>query len=176
MISKLTTTLRHLWLDAADARRAVPPDALDRLAQRVAASERGHSGQIRICVEASLPLSYLRRLGPAATMAQLTRQRALMLFSKLRVWDTAHNNGVLLYLMLAERSIEIVADRGLAAQVPPEQWQAMVGRMRDNFQAKRFEDGLTQALQEVSALLMQHFPATAGHANTNELPDEPVIG
>jgi len=92
------------------------------------------------------------------------------------VWDTEHNSGVLIYLLLAERAIEIVADRGLSKRVPPDEWQNIVERMRDAFRGGRFEDGLTQALEEVSALLVEHFPLAPGEADTNELPDEPVIG
>ncbi len=98
------------------------------------------------------------------------------MFGKLRVWDTEDNNGVLIYLMLAEHSIEIVADRGIDRHVSRADWQAMVGRMGAAFREGRFEDGLTQALEEVSALLYEHFPLSAGQADSNELPDEPVLG
>ncbi len=161
--------LRHLWRDQSDTRKAIPPDMVQRLAQRVAASEQRHSGEIRFFVEAGLPVSYLWR---EAT----PRERAIAIFGKLRVWDTEQNNGVLIYLLLAERAIEIVADRGLASKVPPAQWQAIVSRMGSALRESRFEDGLTQALQEVSALLVAHFPVAAGAQNTNELPDEPVLG
>jgi uncharacterized membrane protein len=179
MLGKLTTILKHLWLDASDAKRAIPPDMLQRLARRVAASERRHSGEIRICVEASLPLSYLWRLGRHTPIAALTRQRAVTLFGKLRVWDTEHNNGVLIYVLLAEHAIEIVADRGLARQVGPNQWQAMVARMAAAFREQRYEDGLTQALEETSAVLMQHFAVDGSEegarARANELPDAPLL-
>ena len=174
-LHKLWRLLAHLWLDASDARRAVPPDILQRLAARVAASEQRHTGQIRICVEAALPMSYLWRLGRSHTMDQLIRQRALMLFGKLRVWDTEHNNGVLVYLQLAEQAIEVVADRGLSQHISPEQWQAMVARMRGNFQQRLFEDGLTQALEEVSALLVAYFPVAADGQRVDELPNEPMV-
>ena len=98
------------------------------------------------------------------------------MFGKLRVWDTEHNNGVLIYLLLAEHAIEIVADRGLNSKVDSGEWQRIVERMGRAFHEGRFEDGLTQALEEVSALLVQHFPAAPGQANANELPDEPVLG
>ncbi|MES2363317.1 MAG: TPM domain-containing protein [Pseudomonadota bacterium] len=175
-IQQLKRLLKHLWLDAADARRAIPPDMLQRLAKRVGASESRHSGQIRICVEAALPVSYLWRLRGNTGIKQLLHQRAVMLFGKLRVWDTEHNNGVLIYLQLAERAIEIVADRGLSRQVPAAEWQAMTRRMSTAFREGKFEDGLTQALEEVSALLVQHFPVTAGEPPRNELPNEPLVG
>lgn len=172
MLKRIKRILRHRWLDASATQRAIPPDMLRRLQQRVAASEQRHSGEIRIYVEAGLPLSYLRR---DASTRQITRQRALALFGKLRVWDTANNNGVLIYLLLAEHAIELVADRGLNDVVEPRIWQAMVSRMSATFQRGQFEDGLTQALEEVSALLVQHFPLGAGEVNRNELPDSPVL-
>ena len=169
LASRLARLLRHRWLDEADTHKAVPPVMLARLMQRVAASEARHSGEIRICVEGSLPSSYVWRDATA-------RERAVAMFGKLRVWDTEHNNGVLVYLLLAERAIEIVADRGVDARVPPAQWAAMVARMSGAFREGRFEDGLDQTLGEVSALLVQHFPLQPGEANPNELPDEPVLG
>jgi uncharacterized membrane protein len=175
-IHKLKHLLKHLWLDASDARRAIPDDMLQRLTKRVAASESRHTGQVRICVEASLPMSYLWRLDKAQPMKQLIHQRALMLFGKLRVWDTEHNNGVLVYLQLAERAIEIVADRGINTRISQADWQAMSARMGAAFREGRFEDGLTQALEEVSALLVEYFPAQTGEQRRDELPDQPVIG
>ncbi len=168
LLSRLARLWRHRWIDAADVRRALPPEALERLGQRVAASERRHSGEVRICVEAGLPTSYLWRDAPP-------RERAIMMFGKLRVWDTADNNGVLIYLLLAEHAIEIVADRGIDAQVSPAEWTAMTQRMAAAFRAGRFEDGLTHALEEVSALLVQHFPLAEGAVDRNELPDAPVV-
>ena len=98
------------------------------------------------------------------------------MFSKLRVWDTAHNNGVLVYLMLADHAIELVADRGIHAHVPAQHWQTVVAHMAIAFRNDRYEDGLTQALEEVSAVLVEHFPATGSTDNPNELPDAPVLG
>ena len=160
--------LRHRWLDARDAHRAVPPEMVERLMRRVSASEARHSGEVRICVEAALPTSYLWK-------SLRARDRAITLFGKLRVWDTEHNNGVLIYLLLAERAIEIVADRGLNARVSADEWQAMARRMGAAFKEARYEDGLTQALAEVSAVLVQHFPLRAGEQHRNELPNEPAI-
>lgn len=172
MWNRVKRVLRHRWLDVFNTRHAIPPDMQLRLQQRVAASEQRHSGEIRIYVETALPPGYLWRDAP---MPQIIRQRALSIFSKLRVWDTASNNGVLIYLLLAEHAIEIVADRGLNDVVEPPVWLAMVSRMRDAFQHGRFEDGLTHALEEVSALLVQHFPLAVGERNPNELPDSPEL-
>jgi uncharacterized membrane protein len=176
----LRTLLRHRWLDESDARHAIPPDLVERLMQRVAASESRHSGQIRICVEAGLPFSYLwRHVRRGVPLRQVIRQRAVTMFGKLRVWDTERNNGVLVYLLLADHAIELVADRGLNAFVTPADWQAMVQRMAQAFREHRFEDGLTQALEEVSAVLVAHFPRDAGEPVAqgpgNELPDAPVL-
>lgn len=174
-MEKFKRIVRHLWLDTSDAKRAVPPALLQRLTQQVSKSEREHTGQVRICVEASLPLSYLRRLTGQTSINQLVRERAVMLFGKLRVWDTEQNNGVLIYLQLAEHAIEIVADRGLSRNVQPQDWQVITRHMGTAFGEGRFEVGLTQALQEVSTLLVRHFPAVAGEVRANELPNEPVI-
>jgi uncharacterized membrane protein len=172
MWSRIRRILKHRWLDESTTHRVIPPEMVQRLAQRVAASEQYHSGEIRIFVEASLPMSYLWR---HASMRQITHQRALAMFGKLRVWDTVHNNGVLVYLLLAERSIELVADRGLNDAVEPKVWQAMVASMRSAFQQGQFEEGLTKALEEVSTLLARHFPLKVGEVNPNELPDLPVL-
>ena len=176
MMHKITTIFRHLWMDASDAQKALPADILQRLATRVAASEGRHTGQIRIYVEAALPMSYLWRLGRTSTMKVLTRERAVMQFAKLLLWDTEHNNGVLIYLQLAEHAIEIVADRGVDRHVSAEDWQAMTKRMSAAFSAGQFEDGLTQAIGEVSSVLVTHFPAVPGSKPFNEQPDEPVLG
>ena len=159
---------RHLWCDERHVRRVLPADAQQRLAERVAASERRHTGEVRFCIEAALPVSYLRREAPA-------RERALMLFAKLGVWDTAQRNGVLIYLLLADHAIEIVADRGLNQRVTVAEWAAIAERMAGAFQGERYEDGLTQALEEVSALLVAHFPADESAPNPNELPNHPVM-
>jgi uncharacterized membrane protein len=170
-MNTLTRLARHLWLDASDARRAVPDDMAERLSQRVAASEGRHLGEVRLCVEASLPLGEVLGGIRHSSIQDVVRGRALGWFGRLGVWDTEENNGVLIYLLLAEHSIEFVADRALSQRVPPEQWKAMVGRLGSHLRAGGFEDGLTQALEEVSAVLTEHFPAEAGHRRRNELPD-----
>jgi len=167
-MNRLLRIAKHRLLDDTDTRRAVGPAMLERLRQRVAASERRHSGEIRVCVEAGLPLSYLWR-GLSA------RQRAITMFGKLRVWDTTHNNGVLIYLLLAEHAIEIVADRGLNAHVSQAEWARIVDGMRDAFRTRRYEEGLNAAIDAVDVLLARHFALGAGQANPNELPDEPLL-
>jgi len=175
-MNKLTLLLKHLWLDVSDTERAIPPDMVHRLAERVGASEQRHSGQIRLCVESSLPMSYLWRLNGETLLAELIRQRAVTMFGKLRVWDTEHNNGVLVYVLLAEHAIEIVADRGLRRHVGDSHWQAVVAHMASAFRERRYEDGLTQALEETSAVLVANFARTdASPDQLNELPDTPLL-
>jgi len=168
IVPTVLRVLKHRWHDAVQTQRLLPAAALARIAARVQASEQHHTGEIRIVVESGLPLSYLLRGAPA-------RERAVMLFGKQRVWDTEHNNGVLVYLLLAERSIELVADRGLNQRVPAAAWQAMVARLGTALQAGRFEAGLVQALEEVSAVLVQHFPLGHNGPRHNALPDAPLL-
>lgn len=160
--------LHHAFTTPLAVRRAFPPQALARIERAIDAAEQGHSGEIRFAVEARLPWSYLKRRAPA-------RERALMVFAKLRLWDTEDNNGVLIYVELADRSIEIVADRGLARRVAPAQWEAIAAAMRERFRARRYEDGVTEAAAAVAALLREHFPLAAGAARTDDLPNRPVL-
>ena len=168
MSNRWLRLLKHRRLDETDVQRVLGSGALQRIEARVAASEQRHSGEIRVCIEAGLPLSYIRREAAA-------RERAVAMFGKLRVWDTEHNNGVLIYLLLAEHAIEIVADRGLARHVDAAQWQRITATMSAAFQAGRFEAGLNQAIDAVDALLAQHFALAPGAANPNELPDAPYL-
>ena len=180
MWHKLRTRLRHAWWDNSDTARHIPPAVAQRLEAVVAASEQLHTGQIRLCVEASLPGSYVARMNATTPLPELVRQRAVMMFSKLRVWDTQHHNGVLIYLLLAERAIEIVADRNLAGRVSPDEWQAVVSRLATALATQQHEAGLTQAIGETSALLALHFarvspPTAAAAVQANELPDAPHL-
>ena len=168
MTNRWLRLLKHRGFDERDAQRVLGAAALQRIEARVAASETHHSGEIRVCVEAGLPLSYLRRSATA-------RERAVALFGKLRVWDTEANNGVLIYLLLAEHAIEIVADRGLNRHVDAAHWQRLIGTMRAAFQGGQFEAGLNQAVDAVDALLVQHFALAPGEANPNELPNAPML-
>jgi uncharacterized membrane protein len=164
----LARLVKHRLFDAGDARRLLGKDAPARIEARVAASEKRHSGEIRVVVEAGLPLGYLRR---EAT----PRDRAVKLFGKLGVWDTERNNGVLVYLLLAERSIEIVADRGLNQLVAPAEWTAIAESMQSAFRGGDFEGGLAHAIDVVNALLVRHFALRPGEHDINELPDAPLV-
>ena len=160
--------LKHRRFDERDAQRLLGAGALQRIEARVTGSELRHSGEIRVCVEAGLPWSYLRR---GAT----PRERAVAMFGKLRVWDTEHNNGVLIYLLIAEHAIEIVADRGLARRVDAAAWQQITTTMKAAFQRGEFEAGLNRAVDAVDALLREHFALAPGETNPNELTDTPDL-
>lgn len=168
MLTKLKRLFKHRWHGDSLVEQTLPVEALQRLTQRIKDSEQLHSGEIRVVVEAALPLSYLWRDEP---LKHITRMRALSLFGKARVWDTAHNNGVLIYLLLSERVIEIVADRGLNDKINPPVWEAMVDTMRGAFQRGEFEAGLTLTISEISKLLVTHFALAPGQSNPNELAD-----
>ena len=158
--------LRHLFSDRAAARRAFPPHVLRAIEAEIKAQESRHRGELRFAVEPSLPLWKLARR-PAP------RQRALEVFGRLRVWDTEHNSGVLIYVLLADRSVDIVADRGIAARVPQAEWDAVCGAMGEAFRAGEFERGALDGLRRIGALLARHF--AAGPGNPDELPDAPVM-
>jgi uncharacterized membrane protein len=164
----LRRLLRHLVSSPRALHRALPPAAIDRIAQAIRQAEAGHQGEIRFAIEAALPWSYLRRNARP-------RERALMMFSKLRVWDTEHNNGVLLYVNLADRAVEIVADRGISAKVSRSLWQAICHTARDHFRQSRIEAGATAAIEAIGAVLAEHFPLAPGESRGNELPDQPVV-
>ena len=177
----LQRCLRHLWLDADDALRAVGEAGIGRLEARVRASEQVHSGQICLCVEASLPPCYLwRHVARGESIEDVVRDRALTLFGKQRVWDTEHNNGVLVYLLLAEHRIEIVADRGLSGLVSDAQWRGVCQLMEELLRAgghanESMADGVVAGIEAAGDLLAEHFPQEPGMPDEDELPDQPVF-
>ncbi len=158
--------LRHLLSDRWSLRRAFPPAVLRAIRDRIGEQEKRHSGQLRFAVEAALPPVQLWR-------NQDARSRALELFGQLGVWDTEHNSGVLIYLLLADRRVEIVADRGIHGKVGSAAWETICGEMQRAFAAGRFEPGASSGIAAISDLLAVHFPPRAG--NRNELPNEPVV-
>jgi uncharacterized membrane protein len=158
--------LRHVVTDHLSVKRAFPPAALARIEQAITAGERMHRGQVCFAVEGALPpLRVLRKLTP--------RERALEVFGLLRVWDTEENAGVLIYLLLADRDVEIVADRGIDREVPAGAWQAICARMEAAFRDARLVEGVVVGIEEIAALLAAHFPRVGAVAN--ELPDKPVV-
>ncbi|XIA68002.1 TPM domain-containing protein [Bradyrhizobium sp. TZ2] len=157
---------RHLMVHRWQVRRTFPPSALAAIEAAIKASENAHTGQIRFVVEGALDGAPLFRNQPA-------RERALDVFSRLRIWDTAHNNGVLIYLLLADHDFEIVADRGIDARVGHAGWERICREMETDFRAGDFERGVIKGIEAVSRELATHFPRTGGGAN--ELPDAPVV-
>lgn len=170
MFRRLFRVFKHRWTD--EAHRTLSTVSLSKLQSLIAASESRHSGEIRLCIESGLPNSYLLR---PDTVQALLRQRALALFGRLRVWDTDDNNGVLIYLCLAEHAIELVADRGVHRRVPKGHWDAVVNHLGTALKQGRFEEGLTQAIAEVGTVLEQHFALAPGQVNPNELADAPIL-
>jgi uncharacterized membrane protein len=154
--------IEHRWR----LRRIFPRKVLAHIEQAIKASEATHSGQIRFVVEGALDGAPLFR-------NQSARGRALDVFSRLRIWDTAHNNGVLIYLLLADRDFEIVADRGIDTKVGAAGWEEICVEMEAEFRAGNFERGVIAGIEAVSRQLAMHFPAHG--AGRNELPDAPVV-
>jgi uncharacterized membrane protein len=158
--------IRHLLQHHWRRRLAFPPAVLARIEQAIKAGEVTHSAQLRFVVEGALDGAPLFHNQPA-------RERALDVFSQLRIWDTAHNNGVLIYLLLADRDVEIVADRGIAAKVGAAGWEKICREMEADFRAGDFERGVIKGVEAVSRELATHFPRSA--SGSNELPDAPVV-
>lgn len=158
--------LHHVLTDHLSVKRAFPQPVLARIEQAITAGERTHRGQVCFAVEGALPpLRVLRKIGP--------RERALEVFGLMRVWDTEENAGVLIYLLLADRDVEIVADRGIDRRVDGAVWRAICVRMEEAFAQSRYGEGVAQGIAEISALLAEHFPRE--NAGVNELPDRPVV-
>ena len=148
-------------------RRAFPKASLARIEAAIAEGEKHHRGQLRFAVEPGLPLArVLRHVAP--------RERALEVFGDLRVWDTEENCGVLVYLLLADRDVEIVADRGIHAHVGAAAWEAICRKMEAAFRGGLFTEGVEAGMAEINALLARHYPRE-GRAGGNELSNRPVV-
>lgn len=158
--------LRHLF--ARSARATFPEASLERIAAAVAATEAHHRGELCFAVESGLEL-------PALWAKQDARARANEVFAQLRVWDTAENNGVLVYLLLADHRIEIVADRGLAARVSEGQWRGVCQLMEERLGAGDAEAAVLAGVEAITGLIAAHFPRLPGQADVNELPDRPRL-
>ena len=157
---------RHWTFPHARVRKLFPRRVLQAIEDAIRVSERHHLGELRFVVEGGLDWPLLWR-GVSA------RERALELFSQLRVWDTEHNSGVLIYLQLADRRVEIIADRGIHKKVGADTWRRLCADMERAFRAGRFEEGALQGVQAIGRLLAEHFPAPAD--NPDELPDAPLV-
>ena len=157
---------RHILMSPLFVRRCFPPAAMDAIEREVAAQEKRHRGEIRFVVEAELTSGQLwRDLG--------SRDRARQVFAEHGVWNTEENTGVLIYLLLADRRVEVVADRGITAKVAEGEWASICRAMEEHFRAGRFEEGSIAGVRAISELLVRHFPSTG--ENVNELPDRPVL-
>jgi len=163
--------IRHIAASHWRTRLLFPQSTLDAIERGIAAAERTHAGEIRFAIETSLPpLQVINEVSP--------RARALEVFTQLKVWDTEENNGVLIYVQLADRDVEIVADRGLANRVSQAEWEAVCKVMEGHFRAGRYAAGALAGVDAVGTLLARHFPVQAdpgASASRNQLPDRPTL-
>lgn len=158
--------LRHLLMDSWSVHRAFPRHAMQAIEHAIVAQERRHEGELRFAVEAALPVvDFLRGVS--------ARERAIEVFGRLRVWDTEQNCGVMIYLLLADKRVEIVADRGIHRKVGPAAWEAICGAMEREFAAGRFEQGVIVGVQAISDLLATHYPPRGD--DQDELANPPVV-
>jgi uncharacterized membrane protein len=163
---KPTRWLAHLASNHSRVRRAFPAQALADIGALIRDSETRHLGEIRFVVEGALEPSALRR-------NQTAQHRALEVFSLLRIWDTEYNNGVLIFLLLADREVEIIADRGIDRCVGAAEWERICREMEACFRRGEYAAGVQSGIRAVSEHLIHHFPATGN--NPNELPDQPTL-
>ena len=148
----ITRIFRHLLTTHWQVKRVFPPDARDAITQAISTSGNAHAGQVYFAVEGALHVRPLFK-------GQTAQQRALEVFSHLRVWDTEHNNGLLIYILLADHAVEIVADRGVYSRVDPGEWGRVCRQMETSFRKKNYQAGVVDGIQAVKRQLIQHFPA-----------------
>jgi uncharacterized membrane protein len=158
--------VRHLFMSRWHVKLAFPPKTLRAIEKAVRESHRAHLGQVRFAVEGALHIGALLK-GMSA------RERAIDVFSELRVWDTEPNNGVLIYLLLADHDVEIVADRGVHAKVHAAEWEAICRNMEAAFMLAKYEAGVLRGIEQVTELLKRHFPAQ--QETRSELPSKPTV-
>lgn len=158
--------IRHLFMPPWRVRVAFPARTLRAIEAAIREAETAHTGEIRFAVESALPLFPLLR-------GQTARARALEVFSQLRVWDTEHNNGILIYLLLADHDVEIVADRGVHARVGGEGWEKICREIEALFRERKFEEGVLHGIRAVGIHLVRHYPAQG--RDRNELDNKPVV-
>ena len=163
---RLSRVFRHLLLPGWWVRRVISQAALTEIGAAIAACEQTHRGELRFVVEGPLPLASLRQ-------DSTSRRRAIELFASQRVWDTEENSGILIYVQLVDRRVEILADRGIAARVVQAEWDAICRAMEASFRNGEWRQGALQAVARAGELLARHFPA--GRSNPNELPDQPLV-
>ena len=158
--------IRNLFTTRWALQRSFPSRVLHNIEAAVAASESRHSGELRFAIEAALDV-------PSLLRGITARDRAVDAFALLRTWDTAASNGVLIYLLLAEHDIEIVADRGFKDKISADQWQQVCDEMRQAFHRGEFEEGAIQGIEQISALISRYYPPDPN--DINELPNRPVL-
>lgn len=166
MTPGLGRIVRHLLSSPDPVRRAFPPAVLSAIERAIRESEATHLGEIRFAVEGALS-------GAPLFQAQTSRERAIDVFAQLRMWDTERRNAVLIYLLLADHCVEIVADRGISGRVAPVAWDGICRAMEAAFRQGRHEAGVIDGVRAISTLMQQHFPADA--TARNELPDKVVL-
>ncbi|CAN7496253.1 TPM domain-containing protein [Trinickia sp. LjRoot230] len=162
----LTRIIRHLFMTRWRVASAFPKRALNAIEKAVRESHQAHIGQVQFAVEGALHSG-------ALLSGKSARERAIEVFSELRVWDTEHNNGVLIYLLLADRDVEIVADRGIHARVGADEWEVICREMEAEFRRGQYESGAVSGIRRVTALLARHFPAP--QPERDELPTSPSV-
>ncbi|MEQ1532448.1 MAG: TPM domain-containing protein [Sideroxydans sp.] len=158
--------IKHLFIGTWWVRRRFPASSLLKIKSAITHAEAQCAGQIRFAVEHALD-------GAALWAGQSARQRAIQVFSDLRVWDTEHNNGVLIYLLLADRDVEIVADRGIHEKLGQDVWESICQEMETAFRQGEFEAGVLAGIRSIALQLQQHYPPHG--SQFNELPDHPVV-
>ena len=157
--------LRHLCATRAGTRRRFSQDVLEAIEKAVAAAESRTGGEIRFAVETALDI-------PELWSGKTPRECAHEAFAHLRVWDSELNNGVLIYVLMADRDVEIVADRGAAARIAPHEWEAACKLMENHFHEGRFLEGAVAGVQAVGGLLEREYPAGPPKG---ELPNQPAL-
>ena len=158
--------IKHLLAARWQVTQVLPAHSMRSITSAIQTSEKLHQGELRFVVEAGLDL-------PELWQGIKSRERALQVFSSLRVWDTEHNSGVLIYLLLADRKVEVIADRGISKLVPQTDWERICRNMEAHFRKGEFEQGILLGIREISSLLQRYFPASG--EKQNELPDQPVV-
>ena len=166
MTGNLARIVKHLCFPSWRLRRALSRRSLEAITQAIRDSERNHTGEIHFAVENALNWHQLMRRVSA-------RERAIEVFSSLRVWDTEQNNGVLIYLLLADRRVEIIADRGIDGRVEPGDWEGICRNMKAAFREGEFETGIIIGVEAVGIHMARHFGGA--DLQGNELPDRPSI-
>jgi uncharacterized membrane protein len=166
VVNRLLRLMKHLTASAARTRMLFPPNVLHQIEAAVTQAETQHTGEIRIAIETALPL-------PSIWRGVTPRARALQVFAQLHVWDTHYNNGVLIYVLRADRAVEFIADRGISVHISSDEWAALCRDIEALFRDGRYADGSVAAVTGVARLLGQHFPPSP--SGPNELPNQPVL-